>query len=360
MKLNKLLIVGATTLTIGTAITGAALPVSAQANTSSETVINERWGKPTFVAGAGLSESQLQETMNIFKINQNDVTIDKSTGADLVKYLGYGSGDDSVMFSSVLVNREDPGKGINVKILTPENITTITADQYKNPLITAGVKDATVQVASVVKVTGESALTGVYKAFQANGEEIDPERAKVAQDELNTTKEVSDSIVNNANTANNQNETLTSSEQETADEAYKTQLNQVLVDIKKQLAELKDQTGQLATKEDVEKIVNDALAKHNLSDYVSEEDISKLVNLADKFQNTDGVLDQESLDQLDQIGKEFKDTVNNLGNKLNDLGVNLDGFSEDLNKTVEENKGFFAQLFESIKEFFTNLFNSNK
>lgn len=357
MKLNKLFLLGVTTLTVGTAVTGAALPAAAQA-ASSETVINERWGKPTFVAGAGLSETQLQETMNLFKINENDVKMDKSTGADLVKYLGYGSGDDSVMFSSVLVNREDPGKGINVKILTPDNITTITADQYKNPLVTAGVTDATVQVGSVVKVTGESALTGVYKAFEANGEQIDPERAKVAQDELDTTKEVSDSIVNNATTTNKQGETLSSSEQATADEAYKTQLNQALVDIKKQLAELKEQTGQLATKEDVEKIVNDALAKNNLSQYVSQEDITKLVDLAEKFQNTDGVLDKESIQQLDQIGKEFKDTVNDLGSKLKDLNVDLDGLTNNLDKTLEENQGFFARLFESIKEFFNGLFNN--
>ena len=170
--------------------------------------------------------------MDKLGINQDSVKMEKATGADLVKYLGYGSGDDSVMLSSVVVNREDQGKGINVNILTPQNITQITADQYKNPLVTAGITDATVKVASVVKVTGESALTGVYKAFESNGETVDPERAQLAQTELDTTSDVSQSVVNKAN-EQSQNQNLSDSEKEKADEAYKAQLNQTLVDIKR-------------------------------------------------------------------------------------------------------------------------------
>ena len=243
MKFHKYILLAGIGLSIGAGLIGSS-KVHAEAN---DGAINERWGKPTFVAGAGLNQQQLNETMDKLGINQDSVKMEKATGADLVKYLGYGSGDDSVMLSSVVVNREDQGKGINVNILTPQNITQITADQYKNPLVTAGITDATVKVASVVKVTGESALTGVYKAFESNGETVDPERAQLAQTELDTTSDVSQSVVNKAN-EQSQNQNLSDSEKEKADEAYKAQLNQTLVDIKKELAELKEKQNEIFCK----------------------------------------------------------------------------------------------------------------
>lgn len=339
MKLHKYILLAGLGLSLGAGL------INQTKVHAEDDVINERWGKPTFVAGAGLNQQQLDETMNKLGINQDSVKMEIATGADLVKYLGYGSGDDSVMLSSVVVNREDQGKGINVKILTPENITQITADQYKNPLVTAGITDATVKVASVVKVTGESALTGVYKAFESNGETVDPERAQLAQTELDTTSDVSQSVVNKAN-EQSQNQNLSDSEKEKADEAYKAQLNQTLVDIKKELAELKEKQGELATKEDVEKIVNDALEKNNLSQYVTKDDINQLVALAEKYQTTDGVLDKESIEQLDKISSDFKGTVNKVSDQLGKFGDSLKG-------TLEENQGFFANLWQQIKDFFS-------
>ena len=77
------------------------------------------------------------------------------------------------MISSVMVQKTDKGTGVKVKIKTPENITLVTPEQYANAAITAGVTDVGIEVAAVSKVTGESALTGVYKAFEANGVQLD-------------------------------------------------------------------------------------------------------------------------------------------------------------------------------------------
>lgn len=321
----------------------------ALATENSNSVVNERWGKPTFVSGAGLSPTQLQETMKILDVNPNNVTSTTATGADLIRYLGSGSGDDSVMLSSVLVTRERAGRGINVDIVTPENITSITADQYKNPLITAGITDATIKVGSVVKVTGESALTGVYKAFEKNGEAVDAERAQLAQDELEISSQLAQSIINQSNKVN-ENQNLSAAEQEKLDEAQKTQLNQTLVDIKKALADFKELNGKAATKEDIQKIVNNALAKNNLSEYVSSEDISSLVALAERYQSTAGVLSKESLAQLDKISQGFEKTINNLGNELGKFGDLLKG-------KLDGSQGFFAGIWDNITSFFGNLFN---
>ena len=48
--------------------------VHAEAN---DGAINERWGKPTFVAGAGLNQQQLNETMDKLGINQDSVKMEK-------------------------------------------------------------------------------------------------------------------------------------------------------------------------------------------------------------------------------------------------------------------------------------------
>lgn len=311
--------------------------------------VNERWGKPTFVSGAGLNAAQLQETMKVLDINPENVTSTTATGADLIKYLGSGSGDDSVMLSSVLVTRERAGRGITVDIVTPENITLITADQYKNPLITAGISDASIKVGSVVRVTGESALTGVYKAFEANGEAVSADRAQLAQDELEISSQVAQSIIDQANKAN-EDQQLSSDEQAKLEEAQRTQLNQVLVDIKKALADFKEQQGNAASKEEIEKIVNDALANNNLSNYVSSADIASLVSLAQRYQTTEGVLSKESLAQLDKISKGFQKTISNLGNELGKFGDLLNG-------KLDGSKGFFAGIWDNITGFFSNLFN---
>ncbi|WP_442896325.1 DUF1002 domain-containing protein [Enterococcus sp. BWB1-3] len=310
---------------------------------ASDTVINERWGKPTFVAGAGLSDAQREETMKILGISADQVNIQTATGADLIKYLGSGSGDDAAMLSSVVVNRENEGKGITVDIVTPENITLITADQYKNPLVTAGISDATIKVGSVVKVTGESALTGVYKAFEANGEAVDSDRAQLAQEELTTTTDVANDITNEA-VRNNSN--MTDEEKQAANKAYQTQLNQALVDIKRELADLKNQKGDAVTVEEVETVVNNAIEKNDLSQYISQDSINRLIALAQQYLSIDGVLSAESIAQLDKISEGFQNTLKDLGNRFGDL-----------TGALKANEGFFAGLWQSVKDFFSGLFN---
>ena len=81
------------------------------------TTVNEKWGKPTVVYGGGLSEAQIQQTSQLLGIKDpNTVLTETATGQDLIKYLGSGDGNTSVMISSVMVqkNRQgDWGEGEN-------------------------------------------------------------------------------------------------------------------------------------------------------------------------------------------------------------------------------------------------------
>ena len=92
------------------------------------------------------------------------------------------------------------------------------------------------------------------------------------------------------------------------------------------------------------------MEKNNLSQYVTKDDISKLVALAQQYQTTDGVLDKESIQQLDKISNDFKGTVNKVSDQLGKFGDSLKG-------TLEENQGFFANLWQQVKDFFSGLTN---
>ena len=278
-------------------------------------VVDEAWGKPTFIYGGGLSDSELTNTANLFDIdNMDNVASTPALGDDLVKYLGYGSGNTASMISSVLVQK-DNNSGVNVDILTPENITKITAQQYTNAAITAGVEDVRIEVAAIRPVTGESALTGVYKALEVNGEELDQERMEVAQEELETTSEIAGD--------------------EDLDEEESGRLDAVIIDIKQQLADIKDRTDQLATREEIEQIINDALEKYDLQNVISIGNINLLINYFERYQNTDAIDSAQVREQLSQF-------ANDIGSRLGDAWQEA------------EESGLLAR----IGNFFVDIFNA--
>src|SRR5690625_1671448 len=152
------------------------------------------------------------------------------------------------MYSSAKIVREEEGKGLTINIVTAENITEVTTDMYKNALLTAGVEDATVDVASPIPVTGGSALSGIYKAYDEEGEMLDKDRMELASEELDVATDLA--------------------EREGMDSDKVTEL---LTDIKKEIAEQNP-----ATKEDVEQIVKEQLDKLDISLSRSEEHTSEL------------------------------------------------------------------------------------
>lgn len=284
-------------------------------------VVDEAWGKPTFVYGGGLSESEVSSTADLFEIESLDnVAHTPALGEDLVTYLGYGSGNTASMISSVLVQK-DNNSGVNVEILTPENITTITEQQYTNAAITAGVEDVNIEVASIRPVTGESALTGVYKALDVNGEELDQERMEVAQEELETT---SDIVVN-----------------ENLDEEESSRLDGVIVEIKQQLGEIKDRTDELATREEIEQIINDALDRYDLRNVISVENVNILINYFENYQQTSAI-------DSEQVRQQLNEFANNLGDRLGDAWQQAEESG-----LLDRIANFFRDIINSI----TNLFN---
>ena len=292
--------------------------VSKQVYAIDTTAINEKWGKPTVVYGGGLNDQQIKETSKLLGIkDENTVTTTKATGEDLVKYLGAGEANTSVMISSVMVQKRNKGEGVKVHIATPKNITLVTSEQYANAAITAGVADAEIEVAAVSKVTGESALTGVYKAFEANGVVLDGKRTAVAQQELELTNQIAQE----------------QSKEKGFDAA---KLDQAMIDIKKSLAEIKEKQGQVATKEDVERIVNEALKKYGLDKVISPTQVNNIIQFALSYQQTSAIDSKQVLEQLNSLSNTVKGKIGQLVDQANREGW--------LDKIV----AFFKEIFNAI------------
>ena len=292
--------------------------VSQQVYAIDTTAINEKWGKPTVVYGGGLNDQQIKETSKLLGIkDENTVTTTKATGEDLVKYLGSGEANTSVMISSVMVQKRNKGEGVKVHIATPKNITLVTSEQYANAAITAGVADAEIEVAAVSKVTGESALTGVYKAFEANGVVLDEKRTAVAQKELELTNQI-----------------VQEQSKEKGFDAAK--LDQAMIDIKKALAEIKEKQGQVATKEDVERIVNEALKKYGLDTVISPTQVNNIIQFALSYQQTSAIDSKQVLEQLNSLSNTVKGKIGQLVDQANREGW--------LDKIVI----FFKEIFNAI------------
>ena len=136
-------------------------------------------------------------------------------------------------------------------------------------------------------------LTGVYKAFEANGVQLDAKRTEVAQQELEVTNKIAQE---NAN----------------AKGFDSSKLDKAMIEIKKELAELKQKQGQLATKEDIERIINEALKNNSLQNVISQDQINALVAFAQNYQNTSAIDSKQVLEQLNSLSKSVSEKINSL------------------------------------------------
>ncbi|HLR67293.1 DUF1002 domain-containing protein [Virgibacillus alimentarius] len=286
-------------------VTGLTQPAHAADSDS----INEKLGVPVVVYGDTLSEEQKQEVRDLLNVTDpSAVEAYTVTGEDIAKYI---DGDPhSRMFSSAKITRKEKGTGLHIDIATPDNITEVTTEMYANALLTAGVENAEVEVVSPVKVSGHSALTGIYKAYDVQGEELDKERMELANEELDVATELSKKEGMN-----------------------QEKVSELLTEIKKEIAEQNP-----ATKEDVEKIVQEQLDKLEIS--LSDKDRQLLIDLFEKMRDLNINFDQVK-NQLEDIASKVKD-------KLENLDID-EGFWQ---KVVN----FFADLFQIISDFFRSLF----
>jgi uncharacterized protein YpuA (DUF1002 family) len=279
----------------------------ASTNGNDEESINEKFGLPVVVYGEALSAAQKEEVRKLLEVKDTskvkEITV---TGDDLVTYI---KGDrHSNMYSSAKITRKDSGEGLVINQVTPENITEVTDEMYANALLTAGIQDAIVDVASPVKVSGHSALVGIYKAYdEGNGTGLDKERTEVANEELNLAT------------------SLAKKEGMDPDK-----VSELLTEIKKEIAEQNP-----ATKEEIEKIIDEKLQTLEIS--LSAEDRQLLIDLFEKMRDLNINFDNVK-SQLENLSQDIQQRI--------EEAIGDEGF---LQKVAD----FFKQLIESIKSIFS-------
>ena len=280
---------------------------------------------PVVTLGTSLTESQKQGTLKTLTAplnggNYQTITV---TGSDLVKYLN-PSGDNfttsSGVWSSAMIQKTNSGSGINVKILDyngKNNITTITANQYKNAALTAGITDANIYVTSAIPIDGSGALAGVYASYAKNGNALNQKQVNAAQDEMNTLSGI---------TQDNKGKKGYSD----------AQLNNAVAGAKSEMAK----QGQNISDSQIRDIVNNQININHLGNTINNNQKNQIINLLIEIRDSGALKNGDFKGQAAKLSNQIENGAKNIFNKFN----------------TPENRNLFQQIWDSIVNFFSGLF----
>lgn len=321
-KLGKVALLG----TLGLGLTS----VGAESAHAIEESVNV--GEEFASYGYSLDNNQRENTKKLLEAvnveEGNEITMTTELYADI-----FDRNDPSSIgniYSSAYVKYEEEGYGVDVNIVTPDTILEVSEESYINAAITSGMKDATINVASVTNVSGTGALSGIYAIQKELGIEVDPEVAKLSNQELALNSELEDEIA---------------LEKEGATEEETNALtNGLLADIKKEIADLAQDKGGEVGEGEARDIVINIVNNYGLN--LSDEAIQKLIDFAKQFSQTEIALSPEMQEQLSKLGNTLKEQ----GGKAWD-GIKSTLSDEDVQESA---KG----VWNAIVTFFKNLFSS--
>lgn len=280
---------------------------------------------PVVTLGTSLTNSQKDGTLKTLTAplnggNYQTITV---TGSDLVRYLN-PSGDNfttsSGVWSSAMIQKTSSGSGINVKILDyngRNNITTITANQYKNAALTAGITDANIYVTSAIPIDGSGALAGVYAAYAKNGNALNQKQVNAAQDEMNTLSGI---------TQDNKNKKGYSD----------AQLNNAVAGAKSEMAK----QGQNISDSQIRDIVNNQININHLGNTINNNQKNQIINLLIEIRDSGALKSSDFKGQASKLSSQIENSAKNIFNKFN----------------TPENRSWLQQLWDSIVNFFSHMF----
>lgn len=277
-------------------------------------VVIEEDDVPYLSLGADLTDemrSTVLELMGIDEADIGDYNISYVTISEEHKYLDSYISSSAIgkrSLSSVVIVKREKGSGINI---STKNINYCTVGMYKNALVTMGIEDADIIVVGPMSISGTAALVGIFKAYtEMTGEEISEESIDTALNELVLTGQLN-------STAG------ADSEQVEAMMAY----------LKQKVAE-----GALESEDSISKAIDEACDKFDVT--LTNEEKSDLIDLLLKIKDLD--LD---VDKLLEQAKSIYDNLSKWGIDTS----SADGIGAKIGQ-------FFSNIFDSIKNFFANLF----
>lgn len=226
-------------------------------------------------------------------------------------------------YSSAYVKLTDQG-GINV---SSKNVSLVTNEMFANALITSGILNCEVIVSAPFMVTGESALAGILAgAEEIMGESLSEENKIVAKEEIDTTLEIADEILNNPD-----NEINSSSDSSTV-------ASGIINDIKQQV--IKDSPNSTQMEQIIVNVTN------NYGVELSEESTERIANL------------MEDVNKLDIDYKDIKETMKNIGDSISE-SLKEAGVKLKESGVLEKIGNWFVDLVRGIGEWIKGLFISS-
>ena len=316
-------------LTSAAVLWAATAMTSVHAATDVQKVIDETYVQPEYVLGSSLTEDQKNQTLRKLGYDASKDTKDtkdiKTMTPDIYSKIMNVANDASLqLYSSAKIQKLGDKSPLEVKIETPENITKVTQDMYRNAAVTLGVEHAKITVAAPIPVTGESALAGIYYSLEANGAKVPQANKDLAQEEL---KALSDINAENKD--------------KSGYDANK--LNAAMTDIKAGIAKAKEAKGSL-TEEDVRKIVEDTLKNYKLDQVITGNQINIIINFALNLSKSDILNNADFTKTLNDLKESI---VSQAGDSFKNINLNFDA-----NKALEDGGNFFSSLWQAIVNFF--------
>ncbi|MBC5628294.1 DUF1002 domain-containing protein [Clostridium sp. NSJ-6] len=234
--------------------------------------------------GADLNHTQEESLREYFNAPDNidAVYVDNTVASRQLGYSDFTGG----WYSSAYVKINESGTGINVK---SNNLTLVTDGMLANALITSGITDADIIASAPFPVTGESALAGIFEgAERIIGIELKPEGKQVAQEEVEVTLDIADSIGSVEATA---------------------LINEVKARVIKEAPK---------TTDEINEIVSDVSS--NLDITINDVTKEKIVLLMNKINDLD--IDYDAIkDSIKQNSSKLLEDLKSLGNEIKESGI---------------------------------------
>lgn len=315
-------------ITLISAIFLAQQPIHASQNVNEHTL-----KAPYVVYGSGVSSEIYPKLNDIFQVNNNfkKITVDANDYRQYINPNATGT-TNAAMISSVAIAPSDPGSGVRVNIKDyngQNNILKVTSQQYAMVAQMAGVTDINIIVTANTPVSGESALTGVYKALAADGATIDTENTKAANEMIRATQP--------AIAANKD------------DKTYPGKLMAAIGEVSKQVAEQKQKTDQLATKQDIQKMLEQALQKQGIANQTAPQHITVIVNALITFENSPIA---SSKSYIKNVSNTINNVINSTGNLMTQAKdwLNSTDFKDATQAASKTAQSWITKIIQWFKE----------
>lgn len=256
--------------------------------------------------GSDLSQEQRDTVLAFFGVSENNL--------EGIEVLEISNADEHELLDGIIPDAVIGKKTYSCAYIEPTmsggiyirtaNLTYVTNTSLYNALQTAGIENCNLLVTAPFKVSGTGALTGVFKAFESTGKELDEGKKEAAAEEL-----ILDAKL---------------------ESTYGEETSSMVSDIKEEVVSSKEDLSE----EELKDVVETTAEEYEVS--LSEEDTQKLVDLMDKIQGMEYEMDAFST-------------------KMEDIMGSLEGKAEEAKGLLGSISGFF----KSVGNFFKGLFGGN-